>query len=170
MHAMPKIQLPYFKQTGFTLIELLVVVAITSIVVGGAIAGFTTFAERQKVLTTAQEVRQLFVSAKTKAQVQETPTSCAGPLRAYRVTIGNSSASIRSRCENAGGTVVNGGNAADYPSVSYTSGSVTPTGNYDFYTLNDGVSFSTDRTISVVGNGKTHTFTITTGGAISDVQ
>ncbi len=176
MHAMPKIQLPYFKQTGFTLIELLVVVAITSIVVGGSIAGFTTFAKKQEVLTATQEVRQLFVSAKTKAQVQETPAACDGdtagekPLQGYQVVKTGSVIKIQPLCGDTIDAAIVPASPGTHPSFTIPTGVDVSMNTIKFFTLNNGVFPASGQIITVSGNTKTYTFTISTGGAISDVQ
>ncbi len=173
MHAMLKIQSIHFKKTGFTLIELLVVVAITSIVVGGSIAGFTKFYERQQVLTAAQEVRQLFVSAKTKAQVQETPSVCdsANPLQGYQVAQEESFLKVQPLCGINTTLATVPAYTETYSSYELRDGlSVTGTLPIKFFTLNNGVSHSSEQTITVNRGSVSHSFKISTGGAISDVQ
>lgn len=180
MHAMLKIQSIHFKKTGFTLIELLVVVAITSIVVGGSIAGFTKFYERQQVLTAAQEVRQLFVTAKTKAQVQETPSNAncttAGVLIGYRVRfISPSTFRLYAICKkDSDGSLVQVNPSSQVQEVVMPAGvSVTePTADkiYDFFTLGEGTSLNSDQTITLSGSSKTYGFSVTSGGAISEVN
>lgn len=182
MHAMSKIQLHHFKKTGFTLIELLVVVAITSIVVGGSIAGFTKFYERQQVLTAAQEVRQLFVSAKTKAQVQETPSNAncttAGVLIGYRVRfISPSTFRLQALCKldsNSSTVAVDPSSQIQrvvMPNgVTVVSPDPDTSKSYNFYTLGGGTNFSVDQTVTLSGSSKTYGFSVTSGGAISEVD
>lgn len=176
MHAMPKIHLHHFKKTGFTLIELLVVVAITSIVVGGAIAGFTGFSERQQVLTAAQEVRQLFVTAKTKAQAREMHPDCdnSQPLQYYRVRVVDADTfRVQAYCKDSGGMNI----ARTVRQYDLPTGvtKVSPLDPYSvpFSALTGSYTGASDLTVTLQKTGDSsvsYSFTVTTGGAISDVQ
>lgn len=70
---------------GFTLIEILIVITITVLLVGGGIAAFINFNERQAILNSAKEVQIFLRSAQTKAKVGQKPTGC-NQLEAYRVS------------------------------------------------------------------------------------
>lgn len=52
---------------GFTLIEIIVVVAIMGVIMGGSIAGYRRFNERQKLLTTGKELLVNLRRAQAKA-------------------------------------------------------------------------------------------------------
>ena len=65
--------LPWSEQRGFSLIELVVAGGIMAILVGGGIAAFIRFNEKQQVLGAARELQQLMRSAQTKARAREIP-------------------------------------------------------------------------------------------------
>lgn len=52
---------------GFSLIELLVTVTITLVLIGGALAAFTRYSDRQAVTSAVEELKVAFQSAQTKA-------------------------------------------------------------------------------------------------------
>lgn len=52
---------------GFTLIELLVVIGISLVLLGGALAGFLTFSDRQRAIGAVQELKTHFLTAQSKA-------------------------------------------------------------------------------------------------------
>jgi prepilin-type N-terminal cleavage/methylation domain-containing protein len=83
---------------GFTLIELLITTAIAAIVVGGGIAGFIGFTDRQEVLNTAKEVQQMMRTAQSKARVRDVPTVCTGKLSSYEVAITSTQATLTAIC------------------------------------------------------------------------
>lgn len=73
------------SMAGYTLIEVLLVVAISALMVGGGIAAFIRYNDRQAVLTTALELQTYIRSAQQKAQVGDRPTGC-DRLLGYQLT------------------------------------------------------------------------------------
>jgi prepilin-type N-terminal cleavage/methylation domain-containing protein len=177
---------PFFKtrsQRGFTLIEMLVTVAVLVILAGSGMAAFINFNDKQKVMTAARDLQAFMRTAQGKAQVRETPSSCAPgtnfPLQAYRV-----SAPL-----GAGQTVSMHANCGQFPnpsrntlrdtmkmpagvSVRMTPPEDTPL-NMRFFVLFGGVRFvstnpNTAKTIVVSGWNNTYTFVVSPGGEISE--
>ncbi len=104
------------KSQGFTLIELMVVITIMLLVTGSAIAGYIRFSDRREVQESARQVQQLFVLAQQKASVREVPQSCLTnnfPLRAYRVSISNTTPPVASLI----GICVDNTVAAPFPDI-----------------------------------------------------
>jgi prepilin-type N-terminal cleavage/methylation domain-containing protein len=70
---------------GFTLIEMLVVVTITGLTVGGGIAAYNRFNDRQKVLQAAKTVVNQLRLVQKQADAGEKPDGC-GVLDGYAVS------------------------------------------------------------------------------------
>lgn len=165
------------RHNGFTLIELIVAVAIMSLLVGGAITGFITFAERQEVQTTAKNLQQLLRTAQAKARIREVPTACTAPnkrLQSYRVRLNQTSPDIVMLCGvGADRELII---PTDRESVVIPTGiTVTSDAEYiDFYTLHQGVYIGSDvlsysdRLVTIDGDVADWCFTIHTSGAITE--
>lgn len=151
----------HHSKNGFTLIEMLVTITIMMVVLGGGIAAYITFNDRQKVTTSARELQQFIRSAQVKARVGQTPSGC-GRLEAYRVSgaSGGSTVTLSAVCDNPpniievntltlqNGVTLSSAIALDYITLS---GGVTGAG---FITINLGTTYS-------------YRFNVTTGGAVS---
>lgn len=154
---------------GFTLIEMLVTSAVAFLVVGGAIAGFTGFTDRQEVLNTAKELQQVFRSAQSKARVRDVPAGCVS-LLSYEVSLTSSSATLKAICGTGGPYTIR--------TYTFPSGvTVSPTTTLRFTTLENGVQTSVNaplaNTVSYVvtnGTGTSFTFDVSPTGTISNVQ
>ncbi len=156
---------------GFTLIEMLVTSAVAFLVVGGAIAGFTGFTDRQEVLNTAKELQQVFRSAQSKARVRDVPVGCVS-LLSYQVSLTSSSATLKAICGTGGPYTIR--------TYTFPSGVTlqTPTeSTLQFTTLENGVQTSANvplpNTVSYVvtnGAGISFTFNVSPTGTISNVQ
>lgn len=168
------------KYHGFTLIELIITVAISALVVGGGIAGFVGFTERQEVLNTAKEVQQKMRTAQSKARVRDLPNqNCV--LASYEVSFGatNNQAILRPICSPTA--------VAALPAYSFPSGvtiqSKIGAGLYTtpkvirFTTLENGVTDNavtpallTDSVTYKVSEGAIgYIFTVSPNGSISNV-
>ena len=162
---------------GFTLIELLITVAIAAIVVGGSIAGFVRFNERQEVQNTAKEVQQLMRTAQSKARVRDAPDAAVdGPcfkLTSYQVERTANAFTLKPNCELESGAASLG---TEVGNVAIPTGmTVNPAAGLttDFTTLENGVVFSdgsTSKVFSFAKNGYTYSFTVSANGNISNVE
>ncbi len=164
--------------SAFTLIELLITVAIAAIVVGGSIAGFVRFNERQEVQNTAKEVQQLMRNAQSKARVREVPDSVIGErcekLISYHV--GNNNYTyfyIQPHCETAlvrAGKLGVEANKVLIPTEITVSGPIW----VRFTTLENGVTFEATATAPYeyrFENGANkYKFSISANGNISNVE
>lgn len=158
---------------GFTLIELIITVAIMALVVGGSIAGFVGFTERQEVLNTAKEVQQLMRVAQSKARVRDVPMDMAGPIKCntlmmYRVYFnGSSSFNLRPGCNDP---LVNFP-VMDSLTVQIPSGvSVTTSPALtwlNFNTLGQDTSWS--GTITFTKGSNIFRFTVNSSGTVSNI-
>lgn len=152
---------------GFTLIELIITVAISALVVGGSIAGFIGFSDRQEVLNTAKEVQQMMRTAQSRARVRNTPTGCSS-LSSYQVSfIGTSSVRLSTVC---------GVTVTEITTVAFPSGvTINNTTALRFTTLEQGVTTSAGAPITsvtyILSEGSTNRFqfTVTSTGSISNV-
>lgn len=73
---------------GFSLIELMVVIAIMGITVGGSIAGYRRFNDRQTVVTAAKELLVNLRDAQSRAQSGvKVAQGCVTPLTGYTVEV-----------------------------------------------------------------------------------
>lgn len=57
-------------QAGFTLLELMVVLTIIVVLSGGGIAAFVSYGRNQTIDTTAREIANMLISARSRAQSQ----------------------------------------------------------------------------------------------------
>lgn len=74
---------------GFTLIEVMVSVTIMLLLVGGGIAGYNTFNDRQTVIQEGKQFASMLRLAQKRASVGDKPTVCAGnKLQGYYVIRG----------------------------------------------------------------------------------
>lgn len=120
---------------GFSLIELLVTVAISMVLLGGALAGFISFADRQAVTTSVEDLKTLFARAQSKA-ISGDLGGC-DVLSGYRiqsfVTDGVTQVSLRAVCSTG---------TADPSQIQSLPEGITlsPTLDLTFQVLNAGVS------------------------------
>lgn len=150
------------KNSGFTLIELLVTVSIVLLLVGGGIAGFINFNDRQQVQTTVKNVQTLMRSAQVKARAGEGASDCVAPrkLRGYRITSTATAVIMWRYC-------VNPNNASDVSStersrvtldnVTFTK---TPNVNITFLALRGGVDMGSNTSVTYTTSGSysTHSY------------
>lgn len=155
---------------GFTLIELIITVAITALVVGGSIAGFVSFTDRQEVLNSAQRVQQMMRNAQSKARVREKPNdaNCV-TLDRYRVYFnGSNTFNLRPGCLNASDTLINSAVIATILLPTDVTVSPAPARWIDFHTLEEGTTGGTTFVFS--GGGYDFQFTVSSTGSISNVE
>ncbi len=156
-------QFPLTRQRlslGYTLIEVLVVVTIILLLAGGGIAAFTSFNQRQKVLTAAKELQAYLRTAQTLSRVGERPDGC-NELRGYRVrtTTAGAVTEVRLMASCAGGEV-------DSRSYNLPEG-VLLANDLDmvFLGLHGGVTGA--EVIQVTNDSLTYQFEVTQGGEIT---
>lgn len=148
-------------RNGFTLIELLITISIMMVILGGGIASYINFNDRQKVTTSAREIQQLLRSAQVKARVGQTPPGCSR-LAAYRVAGAN------------GGSIVELSAVCEEPiNIISLSTFTLPSGvtlsnslAVEYQTLQGGVTGA--GTVAVTaGAGYNYEFAVDAGGAVS---
>lgn len=167
-------------QHGFTLLELLISVTIMTILIGGSIAGFITFQTRQEVLAAAKTMQQLVKTAQGKARVRETPTaalvggttcnSAGSRLQGYRMEVSGNTMYIKALCGSSTTSYIEAATVQtqDLPSgITYSGPQYT-----DFFTLYRGISISggAPGTYAVSNGSVQYSFTVSAGGAISEVE
>ncbi len=70
---------------GFTIIELLVTTTLSLLLMGGALAAYTTFASRQDKVESARDVRSVLRVARERSRDGDKPESNCSQLNYYRV-------------------------------------------------------------------------------------
>lgn len=158
---MKKTSLFYSSSVGFTLIELLIVVSIIILMVGGGIASFINFNEKQQVLNGGKELQEYLRMAQTLVRVGDTPDGC-GKLSGYEVISADTGIAKEIKliavCSNG-----------DIQRKSFfLPESTTLSSDIDitFHGLHGGVTGATS--IEVIGNsGRTYAFEVTQGGEIT---
>jgi prepilin-type N-terminal cleavage/methylation domain-containing protein len=146
------------KKNGFSLIELMVSVTILMLIVGGGLASYITFNEKQQLSGAAKELQTYFRSAQTRARSGDVPSGC-DKLEAYSVQMAQdtSAVSVRAICTN--GNIV----TADHN----LTGGVTPNTAVDitFNVLRGGVSGA--QNITLILGARSYSFAVTIGGEIT---
>ena len=153
--------LPILSQKGFSLIELMVTVTILLLVMGGGIAGYLVFNEKQTVLEATNLLKTYFHKAQSQAKTGNI-SSCAA-LAGYRVTVAGSPevVTLQERCVD--GSVGSSENETLSSSVSVTPVDVT------YKVLHGGViGAESGLNVDVAGSNRTYRFTLTEGGEISE--
>ena len=84
--------------SGFTLIELLVTTAIMVLVVGGGIAGFIGFNDRQTIISAVDVTKEALQVAQSKANSGE--LGGCSKLKGWKVVNGNTQIQVQSICTN----------------------------------------------------------------------
>lgn len=143
---------------GFTLIELMVTVVIMGLLVGGGVAAYSGFNERQQVVTKGKEVMQFIRTAQKKASSGEKPSGCSDKLTAYKVEVVlPSEIQLLALCS--------GGSSPETLSIDpLTFGANT---DFSFLTVGGGTSLSADEIIEVKNGSTTYQITISHAGSIS---
>lgn len=154
------------QQHGFTLLELLITAAISMIVVGGSIAAFVGFTERQEVLNAAKEIQQMFRTAQSKARVRDVPgAGCT--LQSYQVSLHGTSSKLWAIC--------NPGTSIEIKTYTAPTGVGISGNTVLFTTLENGVTDAGGallldaETYTVSKGSNSFTFTVSPAGSISNV-
>lgn len=147
--------------SGFTLVETMVVTVIILLLVGGGLASFVTFNEKQQVVNAAKDLQGHLRMGQILSRVGETPAGC-GKLSGYivrSVDVGpDKQIRIIANCES--GEIER--NSFDMPDNTSLSADFEIT----FLTLHGGVSGAGD--IDVTNEaGSIYQFSVTAGGEIT---
>src|SRR5574340_877305 len=86
---------------GFTLIEMLVVITITMLMLGGGIAAYIKFNEKQQLVGAAKQMQTYLRGLQKKARVGDRPDGCTR-LLSYTLTVAANSNLVlmEANCEN----------------------------------------------------------------------
>jgi prepilin-type N-terminal cleavage/methylation domain-containing protein len=148
---------------GFTLIEVLITVTIMLLLVGGGIAAFVTFNERQVVINAARELQGGVRAAQQRAQSATKPDSNCDKLESYAIRAPQSPpvvVDIVAECDT-GDTILS----------SFTLGSsiaLTEPLDMSFLVLRGGVVNPSEVTLRSITTNHSYTFEVTTGGEITE--
>lgn len=157
------------QQRGFTLLELLITAAISMIVVGGSIAAFVGFTERQEVLNAAQEIQQMFRTAQSKARVRDVPSAACTTLQGYQVSLSTSGSTLWAICSSPTSTI-------NIKTYAFPAGvTVIGTGAVLFTTLENSVTDPDGNPLATMTytaskGSNSFTFTVSPSGSISNVE
>jgi hypothetical protein len=141
---------------------MLVTVTIMLLMVGGGIAAFVTFNERQVVLGAARELQGTVRAAPPRAQTPTQPTGTRDKLQSYAVRAPQSppiEVVVVAECDS-GDTTISTISLADSIALSAPL-------DMSFLVLKGGVVNSGDITLSSVTTGQTYTFSVSAGGEIT---
>lgn len=153
---------PTGSSAGFTLIELLVSLTILLLLVGGGIATFVRFNDRQTLLGAAKELQIALRAAQQKAQVMDKPEGC-DTLEGYQVSAPIAApvqVSLIANC--TGGDVLR--ETITLPASISLSSALSVT----FHVLQGGIDVAST-TITLVGpTGQEYQFSMSRGGEIGE--
>lgn len=148
------------RRQGFTLIELIIAISIMLVVLGGGLAGYLSLNDRQTLIGAGKELQQYMRTAQKKARVGDKPTGCT-KLEAYAL-VANASAPVtvelQAVCEN------NTYSVDSFPLANTVS--LSGALNMQFIVLHGGVTNA--QTVVLQKGTKTYSFTVNTGGEISE--
>jgi type II secretory pathway pseudopilin PulG len=150
------------KQAGYTLIEIVVVVGIMILMIGGGIAGFVQFQEKQAIIGAASDMKVQLRLAQTRARSGDVPSGC-DRLQSYAVRTTTASET----------TLVSQVAICDSGEIVRTEKELAPgittAGDYDirFLTLHGGVSGAEIITLEST-TGYSYEFEVTQGGEITE--
>jgi prepilin-type N-terminal cleavage/methylation domain-containing protein len=147
---------------GYTLIEMLIAVAIMLLLVGGGIASFITFNDRQALVGAGKQMVTYLRSAQAKARVGDTPSGCER-LQSYQVTAQEASniVTLEAACEN--------GNFLRNTFVLPSGMTHNNDAFIEFRVLQGGVSGDTNFDIISATTGRVYRIQVTQGGEIREV-
>lgn len=156
------------RQKGFTLIEMIITVSIMLVILGGSIAAFINFNDKQVVQATASEVKQVLKSARTKARVRDNTDQAGGcVLQGYKVETNGSSIETKLLCGPGKFSITEGQNRDTY---QVPTGITVTAMDISFYTLlgSAEVTVPADNIIRINGGSKYYRFEIQGTGEISE--
>ena len=78
-----------YKHAGYTLIELLVVITLMVLLLGGGMATYFRFEERQSTEVAARELHKAFITARAKARFRERAECPTESVIGFRTSIRN---------------------------------------------------------------------------------
>lgn len=160
--------LPTRNQVGISLIEMIIVVSIILVILGGAIAGFFRFNDRQSVINTANAVKQVLESARTRARVRDNPNQACGTLQGYRVLTSGSTLQSRLMCGTSKFSLTQGQVRDTY---QIPTGITVTSMNVTFYTLAGSALVTQPPSpgyIYISGNSIHYMFQILSSGQITE--
>lgn len=153
--------LPLNSRKGFSLIELMVTVTIILIVMGGGIAGYLVFNEKQTVLESANILKAHLHKAQSQAKTGNLG-SCAA-LSGYRVTVAGTPEviTIQERCI--------GGGVGTSETTTLPTGVTVTAVDVTYKVLHGGVvGAESSLNIDVAGSNRTYRFALSEGGEMSE--
>lgn len=109
---------------GYTLIEIIVVVTILTILMGGALASFANFRDKNTALSESLVVADRLRKIQAKASAVELPDGCSGSIN-FQVTMSGSDLTVKANCA--------GGVSVDIVNLSLTLSNSSYLSNYDLY-------------------------------------
>jgi prepilin-type N-terminal cleavage/methylation domain-containing protein len=152
---------PYLSahQRGFTLIEMLVSITVMILLVGGGIASYITFNDRQTLATSGRKLETLLRAAQKKARVGDKPAAC-NTLNSYEVAVAAQSNVITLSAICA--------NGPHEPRTETLNPQITATQTRQirFQVLHGGVTNA--GTISLTNGVDTYEIAVSQGGEITD--
>jgi type II secretory pathway pseudopilin PulG len=147
---------------GYSLIEMLIAVGILMLLVGGGIAAFLTFNDRQALNGAGKQMVTYLRSAQSKARVGDTPSGC-DQLNGYRVTVtaGSTSVLLEAVCTS--------GNITRNTFLLPTGMTNVEDAQVQFAVLQGGATGDTNFDITSATTDKVYRTQVTTGGEIREI-
>lgn len=162
----------YNRNRGYSFIELIVIIGILMIVVGGSIASYTSFQDKEKVKQAALTLKSNLRLTQSKAVsgekpilVNATPSADCKKLMGYILQFTNTYYSIQAQCTHSDGSQ---GNTGSETTIAIPSGmTIVPSkSSIQFYPLDQGVS--DELVVSISSPTRAYQITVTKAGKIDE--
>lgn len=152
--------------SGFTFIEIIVSIGILMLLMGGLLAGYNSYNQKQQLIQSALTLKAHLRLAQSRALSGLKPASGCTELVGYAVSFTSGAYSIQAQCKNGAVTSLVG--STTNVSLPSTISLVSPPATIVFGVLTKGLLRDTPVTLTLNGFSKNYQLVVSTNGDITD--